>query len=79
MDIPIGIKGIAFDRLEMDAWVEQYKHCNGRPASAEGVQIWDVNKRRDYGNATASGTSRNECLATNFSKALARATSTRRE
>ena len=26
--IPIGEQGIAFDRLELDAWVEQYKSRN---------------------------------------------------
>ena len=27
--IPIGKQGIAFDRLDLDAWVEHYKHRNG--------------------------------------------------
>ena len=31
-NIPIGRQGIAFDRLELDAWVEDYISCNGRPA-----------------------------------------------
>ena len=29
--IPIGRQGIAFDRLELDAWVEDYISRNGRP------------------------------------------------
>ena len=33
MEIPIGQQGIAFDRLDLDAWVDQYKSRNGRPAS----------------------------------------------
>ncbi|WP_235015506.1 hypothetical protein [Oceanicoccus sp. KOV_DT_Chl] len=78
MQIPIGKQGIAFDRLEMDDWVEQYKSCNGRPASAKGEQIWDVSKRQDYENAAAYGTLRNKCSAKNFSKALAQATSKKR-
>ena len=32
-EIPIGAQGIAFDRLEIDAWADQYKVCNGRPIS----------------------------------------------
>jgi hypothetical protein len=32
-NIPIGQQGIAFDRLELDAWVEDYISCNGRPAA----------------------------------------------
>ncbi len=39
-NIPIGRQGIAFDRLELDAWVEDYISCNGRPA-AERRKPWD--------------------------------------
>ena len=38
--IPIGRQGIAFDRLELDAWWEQYKSRNGRPA-AKRRKPWD--------------------------------------
>ena len=30
-EIPIGKQGVGFDRLELDAWVEDYKCRNGRP------------------------------------------------
>ena len=30
-EIPIGKRGIAFDRLELDAWVDHHKKVNGRP------------------------------------------------
>ena len=40
-EIPIGTQGIAFDRLELDAWVEQYKSRNGRPAQPKGKLTWD--------------------------------------
>jgi hypothetical protein len=30
--IPIGAQGIAFDRVDLDAWVDEYKNRNGRPA-----------------------------------------------
>lgn len=39
-NIPIGHQGVAFDRLELDAWWEQYKSRNGRPA-AERRKPWD--------------------------------------
>lgn len=29
--IPIGKQGIAFDRLDLDEWADQYKSRNGRP------------------------------------------------
>jgi len=32
-NIPIGSQGIAFDRLELDAWAEDYARRNGRPAA----------------------------------------------
>ena len=31
IEIPIGTQGVAFDRLELDAWAEQHKSRNGRP------------------------------------------------
>jgi hypothetical protein len=38
--IPIGRQGIAFDRLDLDDWADQYKSRNGRPA-AERRKPWD--------------------------------------
>jgi len=38
--IPIGQQGIAFDRLELDAWVEDYVSRNGRPAARRN-KPWD--------------------------------------
>jgi len=32
-EVPIGAQGIAFDRLELDAWADDYKARNGRPAA----------------------------------------------
>ena len=34
-EIPIGSQGKAFDRLEMDAWADDYKSRNGRPPRKE--------------------------------------------
>jgi hypothetical protein len=31
--IPIGTQGIAFDRLDLDAWADDYKSRNGHPAA----------------------------------------------
>ena len=42
--IPIGKRGIAFDRLELDAWVEDYKSRNGRPAKRS--ETWDAISHR---------------------------------
>ncbi len=32
-EIPIGVQGIAFDRLELDRWADHYIACNGRHVS----------------------------------------------
>ena len=44
-NIPIGRQGIAFDRLELDAWVEDYISRNGRPGRLQGERLWDAAKR----------------------------------
>ena len=43
-ELPIGKQGIAFDRLDLDAWVEDYKSCNGRPSLITGDKTWDNKK-----------------------------------
>ena len=43
-EVPIGKQGIGFDRLELDAWFEDYKSRSGRPAR-KGANTWDA---RDY-------------------------------
>ncbi len=40
-EIPIGIQGIAFDRLELDRWADHYIKSNGRPGKASGDELWD--------------------------------------
>ena len=75
--IPIGRQGVAFDRLELDAWVEDHKSRNGRPA-ADRRKPWDVEKRQDSSIEAGSGTSTRESEVNAFAKALARATSKKR-
>ena len=36
-EIPIGTQGIAFDRLEMDVFADDYKSRNGRPPKKEAI------------------------------------------
>ncbi len=58
-EIPIGRQGIAFDRLEMDAWADQYMARNGRPA-AKRRKPWDVEEHQDSSREVGSGTLRRE-------------------
>ena len=76
-NIPIGRQGVAFDRLELDAWVEDYVSRNGRPA-AERRKPWDVEERRASSIGAVSGTSTNESEADAFAKALANTASKKR-
>ncbi len=46
-EVRIGTQGIAFDRLELDAWADQYKSRNGRPGRVQGERLWDATERLD--------------------------------
>ena len=71
VEIPIGAQGVAFDRLDLDAWVEDYKCRNGRPGQPRGDRLWDAKKRRASSNAAGSGTSTSMSKAYDFAKARA--------
>ena len=77
--IPIGEQGIAFDRLELDAWADEYKACNGRPGRTKGGKTWDRKERRASSNVVASGTLRNRSEDDEFEKAVAQVTSAKRK
>jgi hypothetical protein len=69
-NIPIGQQGIAFDRLELDAWVEDYISRNGRPGLPKGDRIWDAKERRGSSGDKGSGTSTSVSAGGAFAKAL---------
>ena len=78
-EIPIGEQGIAFDRLELDDWVEQYISCNGRPGTNPGGnQSWGAKNRQDSTNVTVPGISTKKSEDADFAKALKQATSKKR-
>jgi len=61
-NIPIGRQGIAFDRLELDAWVDDYKSRNGRRLKAskpEDDKCQNVAECRASARKADSGTLRN--------------------
>ena len=77
--IPIGRQGIAFDRLELDAWADQYKSRNGRPGRFLGERLWDaVGDRPASSKGRAFGTSTNGSKGGEFAKALAQIKSPKR-
>ena len=77
-DIPIGKQGIGFDRLELDAWVDDYKTRNGRPRRSKGVKSWDVNEYPASSCEPGSGTSTSAYSGGEFAKALERLGSKKR-
>src|SRR5579864_4219651 len=76
--IRIGKQGIAFDRLDLDAWVDHYKQRNGRPVSVNRRQLWDENTYQGSKKLAARGTSIKGSTANDFVKALEQVTSKKR-
>ena len=76
--IPIGTQGLAFDRVDLDDWADEYKSRNGRPAAARS-NPWDKRERPASSNVVGSGMSINASRDTDdFAKVLAQAISKKR-
>jgi hypothetical protein len=73
-EIPIGKQGVGFDRHDLDAWVDDYKRRNGRPAR-KGDTTWDANEYLASSCGPAPGTSTRSCSGGEFAKALAQLSS----
>ena len=74
-EIPIGIQGIAFDRLDLDAWVDHYKSCSGSAASNyRSMDVWREKERQGSTSVGMPGTLTKRSSDTDFVKALALAT-----
>jgi len=71
-EIPIGRQGIAFDRLELDAWAENQKSRNGRPGRPQGERLWDAKRRRGSSSVARTGTSTSVSVGGEFARALER-------
>ena len=80
IEIPIGKQGIAFDRLDLDTWVDQYKQCSGRPGGKEhrSKKPWDANKPQDCLKGAKYGTLKNKSLDIAFEKVLAQSLTKKR-
>jgi hypothetical protein len=78
-EVPIGSQGVAFDRLELDRWADEYISRNGRPGRRKGAPTWDVNAAPDSTSATGSGTSTKSSEVIDFAKAVEKVTSKKRK
>jgi hypothetical protein len=80
IEIPIGIQGIGFDRLDLDEWFDEYKSRNGRPGKQKGEnRPWDAGRYAVSTTVKASGTSTRLSEEEEFAKALARVTCKKRK
>ena len=75
IEIRVGKQGVAFDRLDLDAWVDHYKSRNGRPGQPKGELTWDEKERQGLLKGPVSGISTSKSGEADIAKALDRATS----
>jgi hypothetical protein len=68
-EVPIGKQGVGFDRLELDAWLDDYIARNGRPAQ-KGAKRWDANEFQASSGGAGYGISTNGSKGGEFAKAL---------
>jgi hypothetical protein len=74
--IPIGTQGIAFDRLDLDSWADDYKSRNGHPAAQpERDKPWETKESQASPNEVGSGISISSSEEHAFAKALEQARS----
>ncbi len=71
-EIPIARQGIAFDRVEMDAWADNHKAANGRPAQKEG--LWQSECRASTSGAHTGGLTSESKVMAEWQRARERAT-----
>ena len=69
-EIPIGIQGKAFDRLDLDKWVDYYKGRSGRPSNNKRLKLWDAKERQDSTNVENPGILTNKFSDNEFAKVL---------
>src|SRR3990167_9198552 len=76
-ELRIGIQGIAFDRLDLDAWVDEYKRGSSSPMTSNNrsLEVWGENVYQGSTNGMASGKLIKRSSGDVFAKALAVVTS----
>ena len=81
IEIPVGSQGIAFDRIDLDAWVDNYKEQNGRKSRRAGIEsekTWAEQKHPASISVKATGTSIRSSSDAALEAALAKAASKKR-
>ena len=74
-ELKIGTQGVAFDRLELDAWVDDLISRIGKPGTRKlEKESWDAKKHLGSSKGANSGTSTKSSKVDAFAKALEQAT-----
>src|SRR5271157_325478 len=74
-EIRYGSMSVGFDRLELDAWIEDYIRCNGRPGRKGGNNPWRERSYQGFRKGVPSGTSTKSSEDAEYARALAKAIS----
>src|SRR5262249_23313884 len=78
-EIPIGERGIAFDRHELDAWADAYISARGRPGSRKpkkGTELCEPGRKASSSTREATGWPTSGIAASGSSSASARSPKT---
>jgi len=79
-EIPIGTRGVAFDRVDLDVWFEDYKSRSGRPGKVmERGTSWGRKSHQDLSSVPVPGTSKRQSQVDDFGNVLGQVTSMRRK
>jgi hypothetical protein len=74
-EIRYGKQCVCFDRLELDAWFDDYKSRNGRPGQPKGERLWDAKERQGSLKGPVSGMSTSNSTGGVFARAVEQITS----
>jgi len=69
-EIRYGTQCVAFDRLDLDVWFDDYKSRNGRPGQPKGERPWDGKERQGSSKGPVPGISINKSTGGEFAKAV---------
>ena len=77
-EIPIGDQGVSFDRIDLDAWADDYKTRNGRRAKGEKPCRQSRKEHPASLSGAGYGTSTNRSEASEFARVLEQTISLKR-
>jgi hypothetical protein len=71
VEIPLGTRSLAFDRLDLDAWADDYKNRNGRSSRISGKLTCEQEQKAFKSPTQARGLSTKSTKSSVFSSASA--------